>query len=48
MLGRSEIFRAAAIVALIAVVIAALVAINRRPSAPVAETPPTIATSSIR
>jgi len=41
MLGRSEIFRAAAIVALIACFIAALVAINRRPSAPVAETSPT-------
>ena len=38
MLGRSEIFRAAAIVALIAVFITTLVAVNRRPSAPVAET----------
>ena len=42
MLGRSEIFRATAIVALIACFIAALVAINRRPSAPVAEPPPTV------
>ena len=42
MLGRSEIFRAAAIIALIACFIAALVAINRRPSAPTAdETSPT-------
>jgi conjugative transfer region protein TrbK len=41
MLGRSEIFRAAAIVALIAVFIATLVAVNRRPSAPVVETSPT-------
>jgi conjugative transfer region protein TrbK len=44
MLGRSEIFRAAAIVALIAVAITALVVTNRRHSAPIAETPPTIAT----
>ena len=42
MLGRSEIFRAAAIVALIAVAITALVVTNRRHSAPIAETPPTI------
>lgn len=42
MLGRSEIFRAAAIVALIAVAITALVVTNRHPSAPIAETPPTI------
>lgn len=42
MLGRSEIFRAAAIVALIACFIAALAAINRRPAAPVAKAPPTI------
>lgn len=42
MLGRSEIFRAAAIIALIAVFIATLVAVNRRPSAPVAETSPTM------
>ncbi len=43
MLGRSEIFRAAAIVALIACFVAALAAINRRPTAPVAEAaPPTI------
>ena len=41
MQGRSEIFRAAAIVALIACFIAALVTINRRPSAPVVETSPT-------
>ena len=38
MLGRSEIFRAAAIVALIAVAITALVVTNRRHSAPIAET----------
>ena len=48
MLGRSEIFRAAAIVALIAVAITALVVTNRRHSAPIAETAPTIVTSSIR
>jgi len=42
MLGRSEIFRAAAIVALIAVFIATLVEVNRRPSAPVIETSPII------
>ena len=42
MLGRSEIFRAAAIVALVAVFIATLVAVNRRPSAPVVETFPII------
>ncbi len=42
MLGRSEIFRAAAIVALIACFIATLAAINRRPTAPVAETLPTV------
>ncbi|CAH1664530.1 putative entry exclusion protein TrbK-alt [Chelatococcus asaccharovorans] len=41
MLGRSEIFRAAAIVALVAVFIATLVAVNRRPPAPVVETSPT-------
>ena len=44
MLGRSEIFRAAAIVALIAVAITALVVTNGRHSAPIAETPPTIVT----
>ena len=44
MLGRSEIFRAAAIVALIAVAITALVVTNRRHSVPIAETPPTIVT----
>jgi conjugative transfer region protein TrbK len=42
MLGRSEIFRAAAIVALIACFVATLAAINRRPTPPVAEIPPTI------
>src|SRR5271165_2677772 len=42
MLGRSEIFRAAAILALVAVFIVALVAVNRHPSAPVVETSPTI------
>ena len=42
MLGRSEVFRAAAIVALIACFMAALVAINRRPSTPAVETSPTI------
>jgi conjugative transfer region protein TrbK len=42
MLGRSEIFRAAAIVALVAVFIATLVAVNRRPSTLVVETSPTI------
>ena len=44
MLGRSEIFRAAAIVALIAVVITALVVTNWRHSAPVAESPLTTVT----
>ena len=44
MLGRSEIFRAAAIVALIAVAITALVVINRRHSAPIADTATTIVT----
>jgi len=44
MLGRSEIFRAAAIVALIAVFIATLVAVNRRPSAPVVAALPTTVT----
>lgn len=44
MLGRSEIFRAAAIVALIAVFIATLVAINRRPAAPAVEPPPAVTT----
>jgi conjugative transfer region protein TrbK len=44
MLGRSEIFRAAAIVALIAVFIATLVAINRRPATPIVETPSTVPT----
>jgi conjugative transfer region protein TrbK len=45
MLGRSEIFRAVAIVALIAVFIATLVAVNRRPSPPVVETSPTVPAS---
>lgn len=40
MLGRPEIFRTAAIVALIVCFVAALAAINRRPAAPVAEAPP--------
>ena len=44
MLGRSEIFRAAAIVALIACFIAALVVVNRRPSAPATETSPSTTT----
>ena len=44
MLGRSEIFRAAAIVALIAVFIATLIAINRRAAAPAVETPPAVTT----
>ena len=39
MLGRSEIFRVAAIVALIACFVATLAAINRRPTPPVAEIP---------
>jgi conjugative transfer region protein TrbK len=43
MLGRSEIFRAVAIVALIAVFIVTLVAVNRRPAAPVTEITPTVA-----
>ena len=42
MLGRSEIFRAAAIVALIACFVATLAAINRRPTAPAAEIPSTV------
>ena len=46
MLERSEIFRAAAIVALVAAFIATLVAVNRRPSAPVVETSPTISPAS--
>ncbi len=40
MLARSDLCRAAAIVVLIAVFIAALVAINRRPSRPVVESVP--------
>lgn len=43
MLGRSDIFRAAAIVALIACFAATLFAINRRPSMPVVEPLPTVA-----
>jgi len=46
MLGRSEIFRAAAIVALIAVAITALVVTNRRHSAPIAETPTIVTPAS--
>jgi conjugative transfer region protein TrbK len=42
MLGRSEIFRVAARVALIACFIATLAAINRRPTPPVVEIPPTV------
>ena len=41
MLGRSDTFRVAAIIALIAVAIVSLVAINRRPTPPVVETPST-------
>ena len=41
MLGRSDTFRAAAIIALIAVVVVSLVAINRRPP-PVVEPPSTV------
>jgi conjugative transfer region protein TrbK len=44
MLGRSEIFRVVAIVTLIAVFIATLVAITRRPSAPAVEIPPAVTT----
>ena len=40
MLGRSEIYRAAAIVALIACFVATLAVINRRPSVPAAEDAP--------
>lgn len=43
MLGRSEIFRAAAIVVLIAAFIATFFAINRRPSTPAAEIAPAVA-----
>lgn len=42
MFGRLEIFRAAAIVALIAVFITTLFTVNRRPWAPVVETTPVI------
>lgn len=42
MLDRPEIFRTAAIVVLIAVLVTALAAISRRPSAPVAQVFPTI------
>jgi conjugative transfer region protein TrbK len=41
MLGRSDTFRAAAIIALIAVVVVSLVAINRRPP-PVVDSPSTV------
>jgi conjugative transfer region protein TrbK len=40
MLARPDLFRAAAIVVLIAAFVAALVAINRRPSQPVVESVP--------
>lgn len=43
MLDRPETFRIAAIVVLIAVLVTALVAIHRRPSAPVAEDAPAAA-----
>jgi len=46
MLNRSEIFRAAAIVVLIAVCVATLAAINRRPPASFVETSPAAATLS--
>jgi conjugative transfer region protein TrbK len=42
MLGRSDTFRAAAIIALIAVAVVSLIAINRRPTPPVIETPSTV------
>ncbi|HUC16148.1 MAG TPA: putative entry exclusion protein TrbK-alt [Acetobacteraceae bacterium] len=42
MLGRSEILRAAAIIALVACFVATLAAINRRPSVPVVEPLPTV------
>ena len=41
MLGRSDTFRVAAIIALIAVAVVSLVAIHRRPVPPVIETPST-------
>lgn len=41
MLGRSDTFRAAAIIALILVAVVSLIAINRRPTPPVIETPST-------
>ena len=41
--GRSDIFRAAAILALIACVIATFIAIGRHPAAPVVETFPVLA-----
>ena len=46
MLGRSDMFRAAAIAALIAVLVASFVAVNRRPAAPVAPTPAAVVPSS--
>jgi conjugative transfer region protein TrbK len=42
MLGRSGAFRAAAILVLVAVIIASLVTIDRRPATPVAVAPATI------
>ncbi len=42
MLGRSDTFRAAAIVALIAVVVVSLVAIHRRPAPSIVEPPSTV------
>ena len=45
-MGRPDLFRMLAITALIGVFIATLFAINRRPSAPVVETFPTINPSS--
>jgi conjugative transfer region protein TrbK len=41
MLGKSDIFRAVAIIALIAVFVVSLVAINRRPPPSIIETPST-------
>jgi conjugative transfer region protein TrbK len=42
MLGRSDTFRAAAIIALIAVALVSLVAIHQRPAPPVIEAPSTV------
>ena len=44
MLGRSDTFRVVAIIALVACFVAALAAINRRPSASAVETPATTTT----